>query len=215
MATATGTYATAALVKARLFAAGVTDTTDDTLIGTICDQVNQFIESPQGCGRILAPINSATYLIDGDDRRRLYFPKGIRAVTELAIGDYTGDTRDVLAATDYFLRPLAYDRKPGWPAEWIELSDLPAGSHPVFQRGYETVSLTCTAGWAAIPDDIIDVALTTAVRAWSARQSGQADLVGNDENGEPLVSRYVSGFHWATIRAYRVKRPAVIGGTTR
>lgn len=210
MATATGAYATAAAVKARL-GIGSGDTTDDTLIGTICDQINQFIESPQGTGRILAPINSTTYLIDGDGSRRLYFPRGIRAITDLQIGAYTGATKDVIAATDYYLRPLAQDRKPGWPAMYVELSDRPAGSYRTFPEGYETVSMTCTAGWAAIPDDITDVALTTAVRAWHARQSGQADLVGTDETGEPLVSRYVAGFHWATLKAYRLKQPAVIG----
>jgi hypothetical protein len=211
VATATGAYATTALVKARLFAAGVTDTADDTLIGTIVDQVNQFIESPQGCGRILAPAASATYLVDGNGLRRLYFPRGLRAVTALLIGDYTGDTRDTIASTDYFLRPTATDRKPGWPAEWIELSNLPAGVHRVFHAGYETVSITGTTGWNAIPDDITDVALTTAVRAWHARQSGQADVIGNDETGAPVVSRYVAPFHWATIKAYKVRRPVVPG----
>jgi hypothetical protein len=322
MATATGAYATAALVKARLFAAGVTDTADDTLIGTICDQVNQFIESPQGCGRVLAPrpvgsgvasaneiqsvtlaksvgnvtgghwtltfegstttdlawnvngaalqvalrllptINGenvtvtgdgpyavefigdragraqqlmtadaahltvapctatvalvstpqdATFLVDGNGLRRLYFPSGLRSVSELKIGDYTGDTRDTVASTDYFLRPTLSDRKPGWPAEWITLSDLPAGAHRVFHKGFETVSITATIGWAAIPDDITDVALTTAVRAWQARQSGQADVIGNDETGAPLVSRNVAPFHWKTIQAYRVRRQLVHG----
>jgi hypothetical protein len=210
VATATGAYATTALVKARLGVATL-DTTDDALIGSIVDQVNQFIESPEGCGRILAPITSATYLADGDGMRRLYFPRGLRSVTELKIGDYTGDTLDVIAATDYFLRPLAQDRKPGWPAMWIELSDRPAGAHTVFAKGFETVSITATSGWAAIPDDIIDVALTTCVRAWHARQSGQADIVGNDETGAPLVSRYVAGFHWSTIRAYRIRQKVVNG----
>lgn len=211
MATATGAYATIALVKARIMPAGVTDTTDDSLIGSIVDQVNQFIEGPEGCGRIIAPIPSATYLADGDGLRRLYFPRGLRAVTELKIGDYTGDTLDVVAATDYFLRPLPQDRKPGWPAMFIELSDRPAGDHSVFGEGYETVSITATAGWNAIPDDIIDVAVTTSVRAWHARQSGQADIVGNDETGAPMVSRYVAGFHWATIKAYRLRQPLVHG----
>lgn len=205
MPTATGAYATAALVKARLFAAGVTDTADDTLLGTICDQVNQFIESPQGTGRILAPIASTTYLIDGTGRSSFYFPRGIRAVSALSVGDTTGGTRTALAATDYYLRPLAQDRAPGWPAMWVELSNV--GSRRVFPRGYEIISMTATCGWEAIPDDIIDVALTTAVRAWSARQSGQADIVGNDETGAPLVSRYVSGFHWSAIKAYRVVVP--------
>lgn len=202
MPTATGAYATTALVKARLFAAGVTDTADDTLLGTICDQVNQFIESPHGTGRILAPITSATYLIDGNGQSYLHFQRGIRAVSALSVGDTTGGSRTALASTDYFLRPLPQDRAPGWPATRIELSDI--GTRRTFPRGYEIVSMTATCGWEAIPDDIIDVALTTAVRAWSARQSGQADIVGNDDTGAPLVSRYVSGFHWATIKAYRV-----------
>lgn len=208
MATATGTYATAALVKARL---GITDTTDDTLLGSIVDQVNQFIESPHGTGRIVAPVNSATYLVDGNGLRRLSFPRGLRAVTELAIGDYTGDTRDVIASTDYFLRPLAQDRAPGWPALWLELSNLPAGAHSVFAAGYETVSITATTGWSAIPDDLADVAITTAVRAWAARQTGQADIVGSDDTGAPLVSRYVAPYHWAAIKAYRVRKPVVPG----
>jgi len=208
MPTATGAYATAAAVKTRL---GITDTTDDTLLATICDQVNQFIESPQGCGRILAPVTSGTYLVDGNGLRRLYFPRGLRAVTELKIGDDTGDTLDIIAATDYFLRPTATDRKPGWPAEWIELSDHPAGDHRVFGKGYDTVSITATTGWAAIPDDITDVALTTAVRTWHARQSGQADVIGNDDTGAPIVTRYVAPHHWSTLRAYRVRKTAIHG----
>lgn len=204
MPTATGAYATTAAVKSRL---GITDATDDTLIGTIVDQVNQYIESPQGTGRILAPIASTVYLIDGDGTNELYFPRGIRAVTALAIGDYTGDTRDSIVATDYFLRPLEQEREPGWPAMWLILSDRPSGTHKTFPVGFETVSLTCTAGWAAIPDDITDVALTMAVRAWHARQSGQADIVGNDETGAPLVSRFLSSRDRETLRKYRVIVP--------
>lgn len=214
MTTAIGAYATTAGLKARLFDAGVTDIADDTLMGTICDQVNGFIESPAGCGRVIAPISSATYLLDVDrsDSRWLYFPKGIRAITDLSLGNYTGHTpKTTLAATDYFLRPLVHDRAPGWPAEWIVLSDQPAGIYHTFRSGIEVVSLTCTAGWAAIPDEITDVALTTATRAWHARQNGQADIIGNDDTGAPLVSRFVAPFHWGIIKAYRVKKPAVIG----
>ena len=318
MATATGAYATAALVKARL---GITDTTDDALIGSICDQVNQFIESPQGCGRIIAPhvvgngvdsdnevqivtvtggptggtftlsfggettgtiahdadaatVEAAfealatvgagngtvtgsaggpwtieftgdlagasqdlvtadgdgltggttpgvtvaqvstpqelTWALDGNGLTRLYFGPGLRSIDELKIADYTGDTLDVIAAADYFLRPLAHERKPGWPAEWIVLSDKPAGDHRIFGEGYATVSVRGLTGWAAIPDDITDVAVTTAVRAWHARQSGQADIVGSDETGEPLVSRYVAPYHWGAIKAYRVRKPGVV-----
>jgi len=207
MATAIGAYATTALVKARLFAAGVTDTADDTLIGTICDQVNQFIESPQGTGRIIAPVTSGDFLIDGTGWPHFYFPRGIRTVTALTFADLTGGAKTTAGTenTDWFLRPLAQDRAPGWPAMWVHLSDR--ASRRYFPPGYATISMTATTGWAAIPDDLIDVALTTATRAWHARQSGQADVVGNDDTGAPLVSRFVSGFHWATLKAYRVIVP--------
>lgn len=211
MTSAIGAYATTAGLKARLLAAGVTDTADDTLMGTICDQVNGFIESAAGCGRVIAPITSATYLLDGNGTSWLYFPKGIRAITALSIGDYTGDTLDVLATTDYLLRPLTQDRAPGWPAFYVRISDKAVGLHKVFHEGFETVSLTCTAGWAAIPDEITDVALTTATRAWHSRQSGQADLVGTDDTGAPIVSRFVAPFHWGVIKAYRIHQPQVIG----
>lgn len=213
MATAIGTYATTALVKELLFAAGVTDTADDTLIGKICDRVNAFLEGPHGCQRVVAPISSATYLLDGDGSGYLYFRPGIRAITELKIGDYTGDTLDTLAVTDYLLRPRTHERLPGWPAFYVQISDKPAGFHRVFHQGFETVSLTCTAGWAAIPDDLTHVALTTAVRAWHGRQSGQADIIGNDETGAPLVSRYVAPEHWGIIKGYRPMQPQVFGGS--
>jgi hypothetical protein len=214
MATAVGTYATTAAVKARMLAAGVTDTADDTLIGTICDQVNSFIEGPNGCRRVIAPITSATYLFDGDGSTILYAPMGIRAITALSIGDFTGDTLDVLTTTDYALRPLVQDRIPGWPAFYVYLSDRVAGAHPRFHEGRETVSITCTAGWAAIPDDLTNVALTTAVRMWAGRQSGQADVVGNDDTGAPLVSQFVAKEHWGVITGYRRKQAQVYGATT-
>lgn len=217
MPTATGAYATTALVKARLLAAGVTDTADDTLLGTIVDQTNGFVESPYGCGRVVAPISSATYLLDGNGLSHIYFPKGIRAVSALTIGDYTGDTLDTVTAADILLRPLDYERSPGWPAMYLYLSDYPVSTitRRTFPIGRANVSLTCTAGWAAIPDELTDVAVTTAVRAWHARQSGQQDIVGVDETGAPLVSRYVAPHHWGIIRAYRLKQPAVIGTPVR
>lgn len=214
MPTATGTYATTATLKARLLAAGVTDTADDTLLGTICDQINAFIEGPYGCGRIIAPISSATYTLDGSGLSYLYFPKGIRAVTALTIGDYIGDTLDAVTAADILLRPLDHERTPGWPAFYLYLSDHPVSTNIwryVFPKGRSNISMTCTAGWGAIPDDLIDVALTTATRAWGARQSGQMDIVGTDDTGAPVVSRFVAPLHWGVIKAYRLKQPAVIG----
>lgn len=315
MPTAIGSYCTVALVKARL--SGTFDSTDDALLGSLCDQVNAYIESPQGCGRILAPrpvgsgvasaneIQSVTlakgggivtggtwiltfngstttdipwnadgaavqailevlptvgtgnvsvtgaaspyavefigafaglaqtlmtasaanltvapctatvalvstpqtalYYFDGDDSRILWVD--VRAVTELAVAPQTGGSYVVLPATDYYLRPSTQERIPGWPATRIELSDQPTGGYFYFPEGYDTVRLTAVLGWPAIPDDITAVACTMAVRAWHARQSGQVDIVGNDETGAPIVSRFLSLQDRKTLNSYRVAPP--------
>lgn len=210
MATAIGSYATATAVKQL---AGFADTDDDTLLGLICDRVNAWIESPFGAGRPICPISSATYLLDGDGSDEIYFRLGVRSITSLSVGDYTGDTKDAVHANDRFLEPKTHERPNGWPAEFIVLSDRPASSSVLrrtFPVGKENIELICTAGWAAISDDVTEAALTTAVRAWGSRQNGQADIVGDDSNGEPLISRFVSGFHKGVIRAYR---PLVVSGT--
>jgi hypothetical protein len=144
----------------------------------------------------------ALYYFDGDGGRVLWLD--VRAVSELAIASQTGGSYTVIDADDYFLRPLPQDRAPGWPATRIELSDLSA---TYFYRGYSTVRVKAVTGWPAIPDDITDLACTMVVRAWHARQSGQTDIVGNDETGAPIVSRYLSARDRDTLRAYRVAPP--------
>jgi len=312
MATSVGSYATLAAVKLRL--SGTFDSTDDTVIGSLCDQVNAYIESPAGCGRVLAPrpvgsgvasaneiqtvtlggvglagghwtltfngstttnlawnisganlqialrllptINgdnvtvtgdgpyaiefigtlaglaqslmtadaahltagtctatvvltstpqTALYYFDGNASRVLWLD--VRSVSELAVATQTGGSYTVIPATDYFLRPLPQDRDPGWPATRIELSDWPTGAAWFFWPGYNTVRVKAVTGWPAIPDEITDVALTMVVRAWHARQGGQTDIVGTDETGAPVVSRYLSGRDRETLKRYRVAHP--------
>lgn len=204
MTTAIGTYATAALLKAR---AGIADTTDDTELGKVCDQVNAYIESPAACGRVIAPITSAAITLDGDGTPCLRYPLGIRAVSLLEVAQYTGAAFATVPSTDYFLRPGPAELMPGWPYTRVELTDRPTGSWSVFPRGYNTVRMTATTGWAAIPDEITDVALTAATRAWHGVQNGQAEIVGTDDMGRPLVSRFFSLRDMATLRAYSVNLP--------
>lgn len=201
-ASAVGSYATAALLKTSL---GVTDTADDTALGLVCDRINAYVEL--FTGRVLAPITSAAIKLDGDGSRELRYAKGIRAVSLLEIADYTGAAYQTIAAGDYFLRPGPADLRPGWPCTRILLSDHPAGSHTQFPAGLDTVRMTATTGWNAIPDDITEVAITAATRAWHASQAGQADIVGTDEMGRPLVSRFFSARDLGTLRMYSVDIP--------
>ncbi len=204
-ATAIGTYATAAALKARM-GIGTGDTTDDTVIGLICDQVNAYIEGPQACGRAICPISSAVYLFDGDNSSCLRYPKGIRAVSLLEIAYYTGGAYVTVDASQYFLRPSANDLPPGWPANRIEMTNLPL-VFASFPRGFNTVRVTMTTGFAAIPDDVTEVALVAAARAWHAVGTGQQDIVGTDEMGRPLVSRFFSKRDLETLSAYSVNLP--------
>lgn len=206
-ATAIGAYATATLLKGRT---GITDTTDDTVLGAICDQVNQYIETKTR--RVLAPISSATYLYDGDGSRSLYLPfpadtppiGGIRAITLCEIALYTSAAYTTLASTQYFLR-----QRVGMtgPFEKLLFTDYPTGLTASFPKGYATVRITATAGWAAIPDDITELALVAATRAWHAVQAGQADIIGTDEMGRPLVSRFFSARDLETLATYSVDIP--------
>jgi hypothetical protein len=206
MATAIGSYATATLIKSR---AGITDATDDTLLGTIADQVNMYIE--RTTGRIIAPGTVGTAYYDGEGDNRIFLPVtadgtrigGVRAITSLAVADYTGGAYTTLPAADYFLRGMS---QPAGPYDWLYLSDTATGGYTLFPRGFNTVKLIGTTGWAAIPDDVQEVALTIAVRAWHARQNGQQDIVGTDEFGRPVVSRFVSGRDRDTLRAYTLAR---------
>jgi len=202
MTTAIGAYATATALKVR---ANITDTTDDTLLGTICDQINAYIESE--CGRVIAPVSGTpTRVFDMDEASDCLFVKaGVRTVTLLEIAPYTNAAYETVAAADYYLRPL-YPR-PGWPYTEVELGDVVVGSYLKFPRGFETVRITGTFGWAAIPDEITDVALTAATRAWQARLAGQSDIVGTDDFGRPLVSRFFSSRDRGTLQRYAVDIP--------
>ena len=200
-ATALGSYATATLVKAKL---GISDTSDDTELGKVCDQVNGYIEFRTR--RPICPITSATILLDGDGSRRFRYPRGIRAITALSVAPRTGEAKVALASTDYFIRPAAYDRIPGFPADEVWLSDA-SSTVSAFGRGFDTISMTATTGFDAIPDEITDLAVVTAVRAWHSSQNGQADVVGTDEMGRPLVSRFFSPRDLETLRGYSLDLP--------
>lgn len=184
MATATGSYVTAALLKARL---GIADTTDDTVLGLVCDQVNQFVESYTG--RVLAPIASAVYTFNGDGTNVLYYYRGIRSVSLVEINWFTNEgVYHTIDSRDYFLLPNP--TRPGWPATRIELADIPKGGIGYFPKGYNTVRVTMATGFAAIPDDVAEIAANVATKAWHGIQTGQSNAVGVNDMGQPVVNAF-------------------------
>jgi hypothetical protein len=172
---------TTAQVKARLqsSAGGVTFTAaDDTLIGELIDQVSDWIQ--HYTGRRLVPVTSATYILDTQEGYVLRFPMGVRAVSALAINTTahqpdTGGTYVAVTAANILLRPSTADLPPGWPATEIRLS---RNSGLVFGTIENGASVTCTAGFAAVPPDIQAVALDAVVAAFQNRKSGASGVIG-------------------------------------
>jgi hypothetical protein len=203
--TAVGAYATRTLLEARIGGTQTYSVADQALMTTICDQVNQHIEDKTG--RVLAPIASTTYLYDGDGTRSLFLPLpvdkapigGVRAITKLEVAPSTGAGFVELATTDYFLRQRVSMTA---MLERVVLSDRPSTGFGVFPRGMSNVRTTATAGPTAIPDDITDIALTVAQRAWNGRESGHQNVAGQDEQGRPLIARFFQLPEYETLRRY-------------
>jgi hypothetical protein len=204
VATAIGSYITAALLKAQL---GISDSGDDTVLGYVCDRVNQFIETKTR--RVLAPVTSATYYFDVERPCRELdvtqhvsgFTGGLRAASAVEVATHTGAAYVALPAGDYFLREPS---GPAMPFDVLMLSDIPTGGYSRFPAGFATVKVTATAGPAAIPDDIIEVASTVATRAWGSIQSmsgGDSSVVGTDAMGV-IVTRSFFPKELDILRAY-------------
>lgn len=202
MATAIGAYATRAAVESRItgtFTAG-----EDTLIDSLCDQVNMLIEGTTG--RVLAPVTSATYLYDGDGSRRLYLPVagdgtptgGLRAITLLEMQLYTTSGYQTVASTQYFLRERAY---PAGPYDALYFTDYPSGTYHNFPVGFATCRITATAGPTTIPDDITELATAVAVSAWQLRQTGSGGA-DPDDGSMNWLSRLLSPRDREILRRY-------------
>jgi hypothetical protein len=204
------TYVRLDQVKTRLT---ITDTADDDRLLQLIDEVNGYLDGPAG---IATPIRASTdtqRLYDGRDamleRRMLYIRDGIQTLTLLELADSTGGT--FLAETNFVLRPQSYDRLPGWPAQQVLLTENAASR---FAAGYDNIRLTGTFGWADVPTDLADVAITLVVRMELAARSGQRDITGTDDQGSPLVSRYLAARDRVIIEAYKVgtRQPGVVIG---
>lgn len=215
MATAIGAYATLVNIKARL---GITDANDDVSLQRFCDGANAWIETKTG--RILAPIAGlGPFLFDGYDAlengRLLVVPQGLRNLAQLEVATYTGGAFSVVPATDYFLRPIAQERDPGWPATELWMTDIPSAGNavPFFSRGMANIRMTGNGtgllGWPAQPDEIISIAERLVTLNWQARQSGERNQSGYD-GFDASVAERLGGRDWHTIGRYTVKTVEIV-----
>jgi hypothetical protein len=187
-------YATLDAVKTRL---EITDENDDDQLAVLIGQVNDWLDGALECE--VGPSAATQLILDGssarNDGRMLFIRHGVRTLTDVATG--IDETFAALSADSWLLRPLAHNRMPGWPAQEVWRID---GRWPA---GYDNIRLTGTFGFAVVPPALREIAETVAVRAFLGQSAGQRDMTGNDQQGQPLVSRYVALRDRDTIRRFR------------
>lgn len=166
---------TPAQVKLR---AGITDSTDDTLISELIDGVSDFIQDL--ARRKLVPEVAATYYFDTTHGSLLYVRRGIRAVTtlEVATSDQpsTGGTYSTVAAASIVLRPAPAELRVGWPCDTIEV----LGSAPAFRTVINGARVTGDFGFAATPPAIVEVTIDAVVAALGIRGDPSSPTIGAD-----------------------------------
>jgi len=175
---------TTAQVKARLFPAGVADTSDDVLISELIDQVSDWVQSYTG--RKLVAVTSATYVFDTRAGYVLYIPMGLRAVTAFGVNNTahqpdSGGSYTTVAATDYLLRPRAHEGPNGWPFTEIHLARAAVGTIHTFGNIENGATITATTGFAVTPPEVVSVAIDGVVAAYQARKNGVTGVMGPDD----------------------------------
>ena len=175
---------TTAQVKARLFPAGVADTSDDVLTSELIDQVSDWVQSYTG--RKLVAVTSATYVFDTRAGYVLYIPMGLRAVTAFGVNNTahqpdSGGSYTTVAATDYLLRPRAHEGPNGWPFTEIHLARAAVGTIHTFGNIENGATITATTGFAVTPPEVVSVAIDGVVAAYQARKNGVTGVMGPDD----------------------------------
>lgn len=163
-------------VKARLFPAGTTDTTDDVLIDELIDEVSDWIQATTQ--RKLVPEVAATYVVDTSSGSVIYVRRGIRSVTALSIASSdqpdTGGTYTAVTLSDVVLRPSAIDLKPGWPPLQIMIK----GTYARLSAAINGATITGNFGFAATPPAIQAACIDGVVSAYQMRKNGATGVLG-------------------------------------
>lgn len=201
-------YTTLAELKIRLGlggTAGTAVTDDDTLLASYVTSTNAWIEHETW--RPIGPTTGGTATFDGygdvsSDGLSLYVNTGVRSITTLTVASETGGT-PVEVQDDVVILPREQNRRSGWPGFEVRFKDIVAGSVGSFSRGYGNIVLIGDTGWASIPSNLSELGYRVAIRAWHARNAGQQDIIGVDETGDPIVSRFASSMDWRILRSFR------------
>lgn len=208
----THAYAGTAAVVARFPENTSLSAADLTLLSTLCDQTNDYIE--QYVWRPIGPTDGGTAVFDSREdvyAGTLHVRQGIRSIDSMTVAPSTGVDPVTVTVADVIILPRAQNRRPGWPGFDVLFKDSVVGPVSSFGRGYADITIVGNFGWEAIPPSLKEVAELTVIRAWHGRMAGQADIVGSEPGGEPTISRYVSARDKMTLRSFRPAGGLVAG----
>ena len=175
-------YASIDELKTRL---GITDATDDTILGMVLDSVSLLIEKK----------THRRFWKNTSDETRYYSPMqsdalftdDIVSVTTLKSDEDQDRTYEATwATTDYDLCPYnAATLSPQEPYTWLEIT--PQGSYS-FPTGQKAVQIVGVFGWPEVPATVKEATLIQAARIFKRKDSpfgiagvgefGQVQLLG-------------------------------------
>ena len=167
------------------------------------------------------------YVYDGftalENGKVLPVPEGVQYLTALEVSTFTVPAGGaigtnviwyLLPATDYFTLPHNQSRVGTfWPATEITITNVPqpGDSTPSFFPGFNNVRLWGALGFAAVPDDVVRIALNVVVSAYRERGTGGGNVTTIDSGGVTTIQKYMSASDWRTLAKYRaVSRDAFI-----
>lgn len=208
------TYADLSRIKRRLRGSSTTETTsDDDILVDFIGIVQSHLVSR--LGMFLGPSAETTITVDGfnavSSRKKLYVPYGFRSLSSTEVQAYTGASWETVTAGDVYYGPRTGEPKadPNQPYTWLAFKDVVTGNWSSFPEGIDNIRLTGALGWSAPPAKLGEIADTIVVKMFQARQTGQRDYVGSDEEGNPIISRYLSaedhrviGTFWGEISGF-------------
>ena len=162
-------------------ALGITDVNDDALLTSYIEDLTDWVQDRTK--RKLVSEAAATYTVDTTSGSTIYVPRGIRTVTALGVASSsqpdTGGVYTAVALADVLIRPLAIDRRPGWPGTRI----LIRGSYARLANALNGATITGDWGFAATPPALRELAIDAIGAAYLNRQGGPAE--GGDQ-GTPI-----------------------------
>ena len=170
-------------------------------------QVTSYIQGYTGRRFARRPSSgTTTFLFDvAYASRTLWVPKGIAEASLLEVATQTGGAFTTVTAADWFLDPPATGRDHGWPATRISISDVTSGTVSQFYVGKRVVRVTMAEGWASVPHDIANIALTLVVASFRERASSGGDAVTVGIDGERRYERALSYKDRMLLDWYRVR----------